>query len=271
MGTDPFLQRHIMRILLQFMNQFDATTITSCDGNPEAVLAINEQIKIGVGNFCRGIIGWRLCKAQTLYYRSQRNFSSKGETWARKLSAFLIKSSHSIWKQRCDLLSESSEYTYEKSVRKQCKSLLIHLTRNPFKLPVHARHLLKRKPEFTSVASTRALTSWLHRINHGLEQATSGEKHSTSDIRNWFVRKTKDPPTPVNATEEIEFSSSYSTSMQNTTYTSTLPLRTSIRTVPNLPYVPYQNQQSFPSSDSTDIHQSEKTILPPIFTPYRDI
>ena len=62
----------------------------------EAQTAINEQFQIGIGNFLRGIIVWRLAHAQQKYYSEQRNFRSNAETWARKLTSFLFKSSHAI-------------------------------------------------------------------------------------------------------------------------------------------------------------------------------
>ena len=266
LGTDPFLQRHLMRILLQFTNKFPVSPISTCDDNPESVLAINEQIKLGPGNFCRGILVWRLSKAQSLYYRSQNNFSAKGETWARKVSVFLIQFSLSIWKQRCETLADSTDQTYEQSVRKQCKTFLIQLSKNPNQLPVTHRHLLKRKPEFTAVSTTRALTSWLNRIHYALEQATTGQKHSTSDIRNWFSQSVKKKQRHTEAeVEEIEFYTSQDLPYETESSSSTI-----ICTVPYLPYVPYQ-QENFKQSSISDPTHSMNPVStqPPQF--YRDI
>lgn len=267
LGTDPFLQRHLLRMLLQFTNSFPIPSLTDNE-NLEGTLALNEQLKLGIGNFFRGVMGWRLSKAQSLYYRSQNNFSSKGETWARKLTIFLVSSSHQLWKQRCDIIADSTDKTYDQTIRNQCQSLLIKLRQNPQQLPVPSRHLLNRKPAFTSVATTRALQSWLHRVQYGIQQAQSGEKRSTSDIRNWFKKSKPSPQlSSPSDEEEIQF---YETWSDSTTYDD---FNSSIQTVPFLPYVPYQIPTVAIPTPSHNIRNnvSMNTIFSTKANPSRDI
>ena len=257
LGTDPFIQRHILRMLLQFLNGFDVSPITTCTDNPEAVLALNEQLKVGLGNFMRGIVVWRLGVAQQKFFRSQRNFKSTGDTWSRKLISLLFLTSHSIWTHRCTETAEHTETSFEHSIRNRCKTLLIQLSRNPHRLPVDARHLIKRKPAFTSTSTLRALQSWASRINMSLSQAKSGQKRSVSDIRNWVTRVDIPPPSSTEV-EVIEFST---TPLQFET--DEIPDDTIVHRVPNLPFIPYQSLH-------TRSYETTKTIIPP--TPsYRDI
>ena len=265
-GTDPFIQRHLMRMLMQHCNKFDVSRIVTCNGNPEAVLALNEQAKIGIDNFLRGIIVWRLGAAQQLYLRSQRNFKSTGDTWTRKLIQFLFTSSHSVWTNRCTLVADQTDATFEQKIRNKCKSLLLALAKNPNRLPVTSRHLIRRKPTFTATSTIRALQAWTNRIQFSLSQASSGEKRSTSDIRNWFQPSTQAclQSVPVDSFEEEEITFDLKPyACQN----DHVPEHQSeIRTVPYLPYVPYQ----VPTSTSENIHLLNPSLhnLP---TYYRDI
>ena len=57
LGTDPFLQRYLLCMILQFTNGFSGSRIETCDDNFEAVvMALNDQIKIGIGNLLQGLV-----------------------------------------------------------------------------------------------------------------------------------------------------------------------------------------------------------------------
>ena len=77
-----------MRILLQWTNGFPVPLVPHATSHNESVSALNEQIKLGVGNMLRGVLVWRLGKVQHEYYRSKRNFKSTGEQWIRRLTQF---------------------------------------------------------------------------------------------------------------------------------------------------------------------------------------
>ena len=160
--TSPFLQRHIMRIILQWSNGFTVKPIPINNHEKEACQAINDQIKVGVGNMMKGILVWRLSTVQQTFYLSIRNFQSKGETWSKKLIQLFFQISHAIWCTRCDKVSESANVSYEDRIRQECSTMMIKLRQSPTSLPVQFRHLLNRKPHFTKTATTRALTSWLN-------------------------------------------------------------------------------------------------------------
>ena len=233
LDTNPFLIRHIMRILLQWTNGFPVNCLPYDSTHPEnneAVCAINDQIKLGVNNFLRGCVTWRLGTVQLLHYQSKRNFRSNGTTWSRKLIQCLFQISHEIWKNRCNLLAELNNDTYEAQTRQKCKSLFIQLSSNPTLLPVKYRYLLDRQDHFAMTSSLRALTSWLTRINLGLERAKSGQLTSTSDIRNWFQ--------PKHNLSSQECIPSICEEMSDEEEIVEFQYA---RTVPHLPYVPYQS------------------------------
>ena len=255
LDTDPFLIRHLMRIILQWTNKFPVTTIPLADENIDSIVAINEQIRIGVNNMIRGVIGWRLGSVQQNYFRSKQNFKSTGDAWVRKLTQFFFTFSHDIWKYRCDKVSESTESTYEAQIRKDCDSLLFTLSKNPTSLPVKYRYLLHRPSHFTSKATTRALQSWLTRVQQGLKMAKEGTHRSTSDIRNWFSSSQPSPEKPP-AAEEIVFTTESSDNEDSCT-------DITICTVPLLPYVPYQT--------STLELPISKPSIQPTSRPYCDI
>ena len=274
-GTDPFIQRHLLRLILQFTNRFPVTPIQECTGNPEAVLGINEQIKLGIGNLLRGILAWRLGDAQQIYYRSKNNFQSTGDSWTRKLTQFFFSCSHAIWTNRCDKIASTTEMSYEDSTRHQCSSLLFRLTRNPHQLPVNDRHLIHRKSSFTKTASIRALTSWASRVKLGLERARTGQKNSTSDIRNWFNTKAIIPPeTTIDTTIDATFAphahddiDTTEAILFSTSNSPLFPAQTQVRTLPGLPYIPYQQYHTNADSDSI----STNTTLNLQHPSYRDI
>ena len=252
LGTDPYLQRHLMRMILQFTNGFEVTPILHCTENPESVLALNEQVKIGIDNFLRGTIVWRLGCAQEAFFRSQGNYKSTGDTWAKKLISYLFRTSHMIWTERCTQVAALTDSTFEHQTRNQCQTLLIQLSHNPQRLPVDSRHLLKRKPHFTKTSTLRALQSWAQRVQFGLSQANSGQKRSVSDIRNWFQQLQVPSPIAVNDEETITFSPQ--TEQLERPSKSHM---SEIRTVPNLPYIPYQTYtipQSFTSTNTFSSH-----------------
>ena len=234
-GTDPYIQRHLMRMILQFTNGFTVSPILHCSDNPESVLALNEQLKVGIDNFMRGVVVWRLGYAQEKFFRSNGNFKSKGDTWSKNLISFMFKTSHSIWTERCTKIAETTDATYEQGIRNQCQSLLIQLSKHPHRLPVDSRHLLKRKPVFTKTSTLRALQSWAQRVQLGIAQAQSGQKRSVSDIRNWFHSSQVHSP-PLEAVEEaIEFISQEPNIDDLNDYDTC-----DLRTVPLLPYIPHQ-------------------------------
>ena len=241
LGTDPFIIRHLIRLVLQWTNRFPVNPIPIPENDQDTTVAINEQIKLGVGNFLRGALVWRLAVAQDIYFKSERNFSSNSNTWARKIISFLFQMSHDIWTRRCTLIADSKDQTYESQIRQNCKTLHIQLSRTQTNLPVSYRHLLDRKPSFTHTSTIRALQSWLTRINAGLNLAKSGQKRSTSDIRNWFSTSNVTPSNGVEETE-INFSTSNATPDSNDSFDlcsldDSISRVTSIRTVPYLPYI----------------------------------
>ena len=234
LGTDPFLIRHILRVILQWTNQFDVPHIQQTTQQLEAQTAINEQLIIGIGNFLRGIIVWRLAHAQQQYFRQQKNFQSKADTWARKLTGFLFHFSHDIWTHRCTLVADNTDLSYEAQIRQKCRSLLVTLSTNPNQLPHSYRYLLGKKSHFHDKAHPRAIQSWLKRIQIGLEKAKNGQSQSSSDIRNWFpvTKNQKLPPSPQ--TEEITFLPTDPPAIPNKV-SEVVPLA-----VPGLPFIPYQ-------------------------------
>ena len=252
LGTDPLLQRHILRIILQWTNGFQVSlcdTSTPCETHS----AINDQITIGVGNLLRGILVWRMATAQNTYFRSQRNFKSQGNTWARSVTKLLFTFSHDIWCHRCTHLADNANVSYEDRLRNSCNTMLINLKKNPTSLPLTFRHLLDRKQNFTTTATSRSLTSWLNRINLGLERARSGQSRSHSDIRNWFTPDSQ-PHHSEASVEEIVFLPPFDNCNEDHFKSSTDYIQahnvtssvTSVRTIHNLPYVPFQNQLSSP-------------------------
>ena len=84
MGTSPFLQRHIMRILLQWTNGFSVPSIPVCESNSEACHAVNEQCTLGPLNMMKGVLVWRLGKAQQAYYTSQNTSDQKDQLGQEK-------------------------------------------------------------------------------------------------------------------------------------------------------------------------------------------
>ena len=125
--------------------------------------------------------------------------------------------------------------------------------KNPTSLPLTFRHLLDRKQNFTTTATSRSLTSWLNRINLGLERARSGQNRSHSDIRNWFTPDSQ-PHHSEASVEEIVFLPPFDNCNEDHFKSSTDYIQahnvtssvTSVRTIHNLPYVPFQNQLSSP-------------------------
>ena len=113
-------------------------------------------------------------------------------------------------------------------------------------LPVDSRHLLRRKSNFTVTSTIPALQAWTNRIHFSLSQAASGEKRSTSDIRNWFQQSAKLPVTSESTVQvEEEEEVIFDTPAPSISSVHLTLFNSSIRTVPNLPYIPYQTSTSF--------------------------
>ena len=152
----------------------------------------------------------------------------------------MFKTSHDLWCHHCSHIADNTNVSYEDRLRNSCKTMLIQIKKTPTSLPVMFRHLLDRKQNFTSTATSRSLTSWLNRINLGLERARSGQNS------NWFSSSVSSQSSEPSDDEKV-FTTTSVTSAEEIIFTSTsviLPLPAendpipTVRTVPNLPYVP---------------------------------
>ena len=158
--------------------------------------AFNSQNLLGISYFIRGFISWKFAKIQQNHYSALSLTSCSGDNWAKKFILALISFSQNIWKFRCDLVASSTSASYEQSTRNECETLILTLRQNPTSLPTSYRFLLQKKPEFTKTATLRSLQSWLTRLKLELQQAKSGSKTASMDIRNWFPNVHSTPSQP---------------------------------------------------------------------------
>ena len=185
--TDPLLLRHVLRVLHQFINNYQITPIpeTNEDLRPLS-RAFRSQELLGFSYFMRGFISHQFIAIQQSHYDALRLQTSTGDNWSKNFIIALISFSQNIWKYRCELIAKSTEASYEDNIRRECTTLLFRLNSSPQSLPVSFRFLLKKRPEYMKTAPLRSLQSWLTRTHLGLRQAKSGAKNSSMDIRNWF-------------------------------------------------------------------------------------
>lgn len=197
--TRPILIKHILRILRQWLRKFPVPKINlehvrRCE--LDVAEAINDQISIGVDNFLRGILCWKLGVAQANFYASiPKKLNGDGKMWTRKVTGLVLTITMKLWKTRCHVVNTTLQMSQEQRIRQECMSMHIELQDKKNEISPMYRYLLERNKEYFQRARPSALKSWVRRVKLAL-QALNGTK---SDIRHWF---------PVETVHELEIDDS---------------------------------------------------------------
>ena len=186
--TRPILIKHILRIVRQWIFSFPIPLIKLShvrDDEIEAAHAINDQILIGVENFVRGILSWRLGTVQAQFYASiPKKLHGDGKLWTRKVMNIMLSMTMSIWKNRCNIVNEKLQLSQEDRLRQNCTNMHFELQKRKNDLQPMHRHLLERDMKYFRRARVPALKSWVKRVN--LAVSTLGKKNRNNDIRKWM-------------------------------------------------------------------------------------
>ena len=188
--TQPFLVKHIYRILLQWTNGYDVSKINLSnlpDEMKQPAQAINSQIDLGASNMIRGIISWKMATAQSTYYKTlQKKAQGDGSMWARRFVSLLLSFTMDCWRYHCDAIHSKEENSAEGRVRTKCKDLLYKLQRDNSTLHTNYLHLLNREYSFFESARISTLDSWIRRIELGIQKKLDNKISKISDIRSWL-------------------------------------------------------------------------------------
>ena len=121
MQTQPILRKHMMRVLKQWFLSYSIPKINIAhvqEMNIGIAEAINDQITIGIDNLVRGVISWKIGIVQQQFYDTvSKKMNGDGQMWARRVIDSLLSMTHRIWKQRCELVNNTLEMSYEKRLR----------------------------------------------------------------------------------------------------------------------------------------------------------
>lgn len=187
--THPLLRNRLMSTMLQytsgFINSYSPTT------NDDELTMVNRtfevQSRIGSRNMFRGLICTQISDLQEEWYKDhkhkKRNNIAKWDVSVRKA---LIDISNEIWKHRCTIVHEENKVTVEGYTRTAAFDLLHKLKQVPWSLPSASRHLLNRDGEYFKKANIQDVSSWLRRIQYGIQEIEAMEARTSTDIRTWF-------------------------------------------------------------------------------------
>ena len=234
--TDPFIVKHLIRMILQWSDGFDVSRIPTVSVQSNEVSkseAINSQVQLGVPNLLRGLLSWKLHESQQTYYRTlPKKVNGDGSMWPKKVISMMVGLTMGCWKYRCEVLHSTFENTYEGRLRQKCKNFLHDLKRDNSSLHHKYHHLLERNKQYFDNVRISTLDSWMRRITLGIRKKLEEDTKSTNDIRHWMTKGTRTVP---NKQKKVISNKTQNTStLQNNPVTTEEYLLT--------PYIPSQLQ-----------------------------
>ena len=98
----------------------------------------------------------------------------------------LITFANEAWMHRCKIVHEENKATVENYTRTLAYDLMHKLKQVPWSLPSASRHLLDRDGNFFKKGNIHDVSSWLRRIQFGIQEIEAMEKRTSTDIRTWI-------------------------------------------------------------------------------------
>ena len=131
------------------------------------------------------MIAWKIGKVQKTFYDSiSKKLNGNGEMWTRRVMDYLLAMTHTIWKERCEIVNTTLNLSYEARLRIQCTTMLIKFKSQKNKFPVMFRNLLEREEKFFNKARLSAIKTWIRRMKLAIGKME--QRDSLGDIRTWL-------------------------------------------------------------------------------------
>ena len=159
--TYPPLQEFI----IEFFERLYVGEILECPDTlsymVELQLAYEDQCSIGWDNFTWGLLSKRLRHLQLCYLINNEN---KGMYAVDKGSRMVINNileyNRLLWKERCDILHNETDCTYQVCQRQEIFNLCRYLQTHKHLLPENDHHFLNKEASFFFRAPTENVLNW---------------------------------------------------------------------------------------------------------------
>ena len=185
--THPPLANYIINFLrnLHVQEKPDPPQIMDQRYLVEFYAAFQNQTKLGWNNFCRGIVSrhWRFL--QHCYLLDQKNRDQHAvDKWTRMFIKSILEIYRLAWKERCEILHQENEFTYEQRQRDRVWKFCLYLWQNIEKVPKRDRHFLWKHQSFFTRGNIVSVLNWEKRMH--IAQMVF-EDTNESDIRKYLV------------------------------------------------------------------------------------
>ena len=164
----------LIEFILDFLNENDFNPIEPAVINPRYCMlfhhAYHRQRMIGWENFSRGLIAFDWKCIQYKYFVKQETKDIYAvDKWARMVVKNLLEIHRNMWKQRCDIIEQENEVSYEGRQRKDMYSMCLYLKSNQDQLLPQDLHYIDRDEHFFSTSPFDNVMMWKNRIEQCLK------------------------------------------------------------------------------------------------------
>jgi len=110
--------------------------------------------------------------------------------WDVTVRSGLINMANELWMHRCKVVHDENKLTIDGFTRSSAYDLNHKLKRIPWSLPSASRHLLEKERDFFLKGKFTEVSSWLRRVQYGVQEIESMERRTSTDIRTWVQKDT---------------------------------------------------------------------------------
>ena len=152
----------------------------------EIQLAFEDQCSIGWDNFARGLISKRWRHLQHCYLiRNDNKDMYAVDKWTRMVIKNILEYNRLLWKERCDILHNETNCTYQDRKRQEIFNLCSYLRIHKHLIPDNDHHFLDKNASFFFRSPIESVLNWEKRIIIGLTPCVKEKR--TRDIRSYMI------------------------------------------------------------------------------------
>ena len=191
--TSPALRNRLINTIIQFTSGCTSIETPVPEGNERQSVEIcfEVQSKLGLRNLFRGLICREISEMQGKWYCSNKHKKRNNiAKWDVTVRSGLINMANELWMHRCKVVHDENKLTIDGFTRSSAYDLNHKLKRIPWSLPSASRHLLEKDRDFFLKGKFTEVSSWLRRVQYGVQEIESMERRTSTDIRTWVQKDT---------------------------------------------------------------------------------